>query len=143
MALPPLATVDDVELVPGYPAGSNPDTTEALIVLASARVRAYTGCRWANEAGTALEDVPDGVTQIVAGMVNRSLTNPRGVTQESTGPWGASYGSQAANNVYLSGADKEFLDAVGCRSGVSTLSTTRGPVETPTVLEPLDSAVWW
>lgn len=136
MALPPLAKPEDVEAMPGYPAGAADETVEMLIVLASAKVRAFTGCTWTNAAGTALEDVPDGVPELVAGMVVRSLRNPSGATQENAGPFGRSHGSQAVNAVYLSAEDRDFLATISCRLGVYTLSTTRGPLETPPVLDP-------
>lgn len=137
MSLPALATIDDVELVPGYPADSNEDTVDALLALASARVRKYTGCNHVDEDG-ALSGVPDGVPELVAGMVVRSLRNPRGVTQESAGPFGASYGREATNSIYLSAADKEFLDSLACRLSVWTLATTRGDLDTPAVRDPFE-----
>lgn len=132
MALPSLATTDDVELLLGG-TPDNEDQVEALLRLASARARAYTGCRWANEAGDALADVPDGVTEVVAGMVVRAVQNPRGVTQETIGPASVSYGSDAASRIYLTAGDKEILDANRCKSRLWVLSPTRCDLETPDV----------
>src|SRR5690606_20787571 len=107
----------------------------SLLRLASAKVRRYVGMNWVDD-DNALSGVPDGVPELVAGMVVRGIQNPRGVTQESAGPFGASYGSQAVNTVYLSASDREFLDSLKSDYGVWTLATTRGDVDTPSVLAP-------
>lgn len=132
MALPTLATVDDVQtFVPTVMLDAT--QTDALLRLASAQARAYTGCRWANEDGTALEDVPDGVPEVVASIVARAILNPRGVTQETAGPYTVSYGSDAAARIYLAGTDKAILDANRCRSRLCIMTLTRGELETPAV----------
>lgn len=138
MSLPPLADVSDVVALFGAGTAVDIDQTEMLLRLASARVRAYTGCTWTNEAGTALVDVPDGVTELVAAVVVRALQNPRGVTQETAGPHSVSYGSDAASRVYLTAGDRDLLDANRCTSRLWVLSPTRGNLETP----PVDPD-WW
>lgn len=133
MALPSLATIGDVEII-GAGGVSDPAQTEALLRLASARVRAYTGCTWVDESGS-LDGVPDGVAEVVASMVVRALQNPRGVTQETAGPFNVSYGTDAASRVYLTATDRALLDAVRCKSRLWVLSVTRGDLETPDVDE--------
>lgn len=132
MALPTLASLDDVQAQLGA-APSDPDKVEALLRLASARARAYTGCTWTNDAGTELANVPDGVPEVVAGMVVRSIQNPTGTTQETAGPFARSFGADAAQRIYLTAGDKEILDANRCKSRLWIMSPTRGDLETPPV----------
>jgi hypothetical protein len=124
----PLATVEaleerlDRELTEG-----EATQAEALIKYASALVRAYTGCAWADG------NAPDGVAEVVIEMVFRSISNPLGATQDTAGPFSVSFGAQAAQRLYLTAGDRIILDANRCRSQLNVIGTTRGPMETPTV----------
>ena len=128
MTLPALATVGDLE---GRLAESVPNETqaEALLSYASALVRAYTGKTFVDDAGTLIDPLPDGVAQVTVEMVFRAVTNPGGYTQETTGPFTVSFGSAAAQRLYLTAADKSILGARGT-GGLTVLSTTRGDLET-------------
>lgn len=106
--LPALATSDDV--LTRYPDLDGVDLAriDALLDDASALVRTYANREWVDDADE-LEGVPDGVAGIVAAMVGRALTNPGGVTQETTGPFNVSYGAAAADRLYLTRHEKLLL----------------------------------
>lgn len=106
--LPPLATPADVTV--RYPALADTptDQLEALLNDASALARSHANRTWVDGGGL-LSDVPDGVVGVVAAMVARSLINPTGVTQETTGPFNVSYGAAAADRLYLTRNEKLLL----------------------------------
>jgi hypothetical protein len=105
---------------------------EARISDASARVRAYGGTparEWTEDT------VPEDVRGVVAGMVERAARNPGGVTQEQAGPFGRSFGSDAAARIYLNRDEKEIIAQAVGRLRIGTISTGRGVdwLETPSV----------
>lgn len=134
MARPALATIDDLEALLGAPVT---DPLQALKRLerASAIVRAYAGRTWLDDEGNLL-DVPDDIPGVVAGMVERAQRNPDGVTQQSVGEYQLSYGADAAQRIYLDKQDKAIIDAAVGRTGLGTITTTRGDIETRTVAVP-------
>lgn len=133
MPLPPLAVEADVT-------GRAPDLdidedqVELLLGDASALVRAYAGRSWVDDEGQ-LDGVPDGVVGIVASMVIRALRNPSGVTQETTGPFNVSYGSSAADRLYLTRSDRLLL------RGGPQVAFTVGTDPEPSVLQS-ETAPW-
>lgn len=135
MTYPALATLADVEARLGRNV-DDPLQVEALLVDASALVRTYANETWVNDDGE-LDDVPDGVPGVVAGIVLRAVQNPTGATQETTGPFSVSYGAAAANRLYLTATDKMILTGHGT-GRVRVLKTSRGTVETPTRQRSLD-----
>lgn len=145
MTRPALATVDDLERLLGGDV-NNPEQAEVRLRQASAIVRAYARQTWLDDAGTALEGVPDDIPDIVTGMVERASRNPDGLTSETTGPFARSFGADAAQRLYLTAADKLVIRAAVGSTGIGTLSTTRGCLETPAVddcwLEPYEEVVW-
>lgn len=134
MARPALASVDDLERLLGESV-SNEDQAEARLEQASELVRAYGGQDWLNEDEDALEGVPGAIPGVVCAIVERATRNPGGVTQESTGPFSRSFGSEAAARVYLTDADKRIIRRAAQASPLLVISTTRGPMETPDVAE--------
>jgi hypothetical protein len=107
MPLPTLADLSDLEQRLGDEV-DDAAQAEALLRYASSLVRAYKRQTWVNADGE-LEGVPDGVAEVTVEMVYRALSNPQGVTQDTTGPFSVSYGSQAAQRVYLTAGDKQIL----------------------------------
>jgi len=137
-----LATVDDLDRLLGDDGPLASDSAaytqaEARLEQASAIVRAYAGTSWLDDEG-ALSGVPEDIPNVVAGMVERASRNPAGVTQEQAGPFARSFGSDAAQRIYLSKMDKLVIrDAVGgTRTGIGTLSVSRGQLETADVRGP-------
>lgn len=131
MTLPSLATVEQLEDRLNLDLSDLVAQAQMMLDYASNRIRRYTGCTWVDDEG-ALVGVPDGVDLIAVEMVFRAVTNPSGATQDTTGPFSVSFGPEAAQRIFLQRAEREDLDRVRCRSRLSTISTTRGPVETPT-----------
>lgn len=132
MALPPLATVDDLSTRLGQPIVDEPQA-EALLVYASTLVRAFAGRNWINPDGE-LDGVPDEIPPVVVEVVFRAVTNHLGVTQEATGPFSVSFGPDAAQRLYLNASDKAIIRHAIARPQVWTLATTRGDLETQRVV---------
>lgn len=133
MARPPLATTTDL----GERLGESvDDDIQAMARLrdASAIVRAYAGKTWLDDAGD-LDGVPDDIPGVVAAMVERATRNPTGTTQESAGPFTRSFGSEASSRLYLTKSEKLVVRAAAGRPQVGTLSTGRGDLETPAVVD--------
>lgn len=144
MARPALAELTDLEALMGATI-ANPEQANARLAQASEIVRAYAGATWLNEGETAVEGVPGQIPGVVAAMVERATRNPEGVTQETTGPFGRSFGSDAASRLFLTSAEKLVVRSAAGRRNIGTLSTTRGCIETPSVIAnggylPSDSA---
>jgi hypothetical protein len=132
MPRPALATSADVAARLGHDVDDE-DQVQAWLEDASALARAYAGRTWLNADETELENEPADVVGVVAGMVVRLISNPDGVTQESLGQFSQSFGSDASQRLFLTAADKLILKAASGRTGIGTLPTTRGHLETPRV----------
>lgn len=128
MTLPALAGLTELRNRLGVDI-DDPIQALALLDYASSLVRAYTRRSFVDDDGNL--DAPDGPRQVTVEAVARAVTNPAGVTQDTAGPFTVSYGSDAAQRVYLTRADKAILGPVG-RGGLQVLSTTRGHIETRT-----------
>lgn len=116
MALPPLATVPDLEaLVPGTVDVSR---AEAVLTRVSSLVRSEAGRTW---EGT---DPPDAVVAVTLEVAKRVYLNPHNMRQASTGPFGGTYDLVG---LYLLPDEKRIITrAVTSRRGLFTLATTRG-----------------
>lgn len=118
-----LATIDDLETRLGDRV-DNSSQAEWMLRHASGLVKAY--CRRDWDDG----DIPDGARTVTVEIVFRAVTNPEGATQDSAGSFSVSFGPEAAQRMYLTRADREILDSIGGgRSGIGTLSMSRGPLE--------------
>lgn len=77
------------------------------------------------------DEVPGSVVAVLVDVAYRFFqsltTNPEGFTQEQTGPFGRSFGSQPARG--LTDRDCQQLRLAMGIGSLSTVSTTRGPVE--------------
>lgn len=100
----------------------------ALLAAASTLVRAAAGRTWV-EDGELVDDVPDVVGVVVCQSAERKWRNPAGIVQEQTGPFGSSFGSDAARGVYLTDDEKDQVRSAAGRTGIGTITTTRGNVE--------------
>jgi hypothetical protein len=130
---PALATLDDLEARLGT---LNPDDTPravARLADASEIVRAYAGRTWLSSDEFDVEDIPGAIPGVVASMVERATLNPGGVVSEQAGPFGRSFGSDAAQRLFLTKAEKAVVRAAVGSTTVGTLSTTRGDLDTPAV----------
>lgn len=137
MARPALATVDDLEILLGDSV-PDADQAEARLGQASAIVRAFARQTWLNDDND-LENVPDDIPGVVTAMVERASRNPDGATQESAGPFSRSFGPDAASRLYLTANEKSVIRAGVGSTGIGTLSTSGGDLETAQVT---DDAGW-
>jgi len=130
MARPSLATLGDLEDLLGEPVTGSSRRALHLLAHASEIVRAYAGVSWLNDDGDELADVPAQVPAVVAAMVVRATENPLGITQETAGPFSRSFGSDAAQRIYMTRQEKAIVRAAAGVAAVGTIGTTRGPLET-------------
>lgn len=134
MARPALATVDDLERLLGESV-PDADQAEARLEQASELVRAYARTDWLNEDEDDVEGVPGAIPGVVAGIVERASRNPDGATQESAGPFSRSFGADAAARLYLTAGEKLIIGHATSAVGLGVITTTRGAMETPSVLD--------
>lgn len=130
MALPPLASVEDLALELGLDLDLDDENVvaraEAVLRKASTLVRSYKGQTWVDEAGDLEHDIPDPVGEVVTSVAARVLRNPKGVVQEMTGPFERSFGSAAAEGLFLTKSEKAMLDGgTTARPGLGTIHLTR------------------
>lgn len=137
MGRPPLATKEDLERELG---GTVPETAVPVLERASEIVRAYATVDWLNDDETALQGVPGQIPGVVVGMVERATRNPEGVVAETAGPYVRSFGPAAASKLYMTKWEMLVVrGVVGTASGIGTISTTRGDLETAPVAGPTRS----
>lgn len=134
MARPALATVEDLERLLGEDV-SNEEQAEARLEQASELVRAYARKDWLDDDETELVDVPGAIPGVVVAIVERASRNPSGATQESVGPFSRSFGSEAAARMYLTAGEKLIIGHATSAIGLGVITTTRGAMETPDVLD--------
>lgn len=139
MPRPALSTLDRLEKLLGGPDALT-DRTQAQARLedASEEVRAYAGVDWLNAEGTAVEDVPPQVSDVVARMVERATLNPEGATFAADGPFSRSFGADAAQRLYLTRGERLIIRRAVGRGLVGTLATSRGNLETAAVRDTYD-----
>ena len=126
MALPPLATVTDItDLAPDLTDDLDETQAKRLLGLASALVRGEAHTTWVGEDGK-LADVPDGLAELVASVVIRTLKSPDpGVTQQTVGSWSESYARDAASmGVFLLKGEKAFLRQLAPGAGRKAFTIT-------------------
>jgi hypothetical protein len=135
MTLPRLATVDDLGDLLGT---TIPDglvaRAEGVLDDASAMVRAGAGQTWVDPVTGLLTNPPGEIVALTKRIAARLWTNPTSVTQRTAGPFSESLGTLIDDD------DRAVLDGYRPTSGLGTISTTRGCLETPPVRECDD---WW
>jgi len=136
MARPSPATTDDLAVALGVDAVDNEDQAQFLLDRAWAIVRAYAGhpATWLDDDGNPTDQIDPDIPPVIVGMVDRATRNPTGTTQETAGPFSRSFGSDAAQRLYLTKMDKLVIRGGLGLSGLGTISTTRGDLETPSVI---------
>ena len=143
MASPALAEVSDLAARLGVATGDL-DTPRAQANLsdASTLVRQVTGLTYVVDvdADPLVLDtaaVTDVVEMVVLAAAKRAYENPTGVTQKSTGDVSMSFSARAESAVYLTDGELRMLRASVGRSGLSTISTTRGDTSVETGYVPI------
>ena len=125
MALPPLATLDELETWAG--SSVDPARAEAVLSAASTLIRSYTGRMWVDAAGdpeaTASVLHLQAVAEVTVRIAHRVYINPTGISQQAAGPFSHSVAAWAAAGMTLTDEDKGLLpNPVG---GVNGLSSVR------------------
>lgn len=108
MALPPLATADELADEVDDEAAKTSPRAARLLSRASALVRAYTGQTWVDDSG-ALTDVPDAAREVVLAAAARAWRNPEGYVQDTTGPFTVRWSERSAEGIYLTEDEKAML----------------------------------
>lgn len=141
--LPPLATLDDLE-VWSSSVIPNAARAEAILIAASTLVRSTTGRTWVDadeeweEGVTDLQQ--DQVRTVVVMVADRVYANPAGVTQEAVGPFSRTVAAWAAYGMELTDTELEMLP--GGSSGIPGLTSIR--VVAPAAARgSLYSTAWW
>lgn len=141
MSLPPLADLDSFGSWPGVSMDTHGIVAAvALLDHVSAMVRAHAGVNWVDEHGD-LEGVPQDIPGIVLQVAARVWSNPDARRQSTEGPFSASWD---AVGLSLSADERRRVSAAaatGPYRGLGVVSTTRGDVETPSVIDPLRDAL--
>lgn len=112
MALPPLATVDELIAWLGTGVGDG-QRAEAILAAASTLVRSYSGRAWVDADGEPDADLTETQTDaahtVVLQVAARVWRNPDGVTQEAAGPFSRSVAAWAAFGLMLTDDEKAML----------------------------------
>lgn len=132
--LPPFASTTELDVWLGSP--GDPDRSALLLQAASALIRNFVGVTWVDADGNL--DAPEEARIVALQVAARASSNVTGATSwsETTGPFTTSMAfSGVETGIFLTDAEKAILrrvapDAAGY-PGLSVLSTTRGPLETP------------
>jgi hypothetical protein len=108
----------------------NEARAEAILAAASTLVRSRTGRAWVDADGEQLEDVTDNdfelVKTVVVQVAARVWLNPRGLTQETTGPFSTTLAAWASLGLSLTEDEAAMLPVVrDGRPGLWTQATTR------------------
>lgn len=125
----PLASLTDFEVRLGRPLeGPEAARAEAALSDASEIIRAHAETNWSEG------EVPGAIQVITLAAARRVWDNPDGRTSTTEGLGAHNEGATWANpttDVYLTASEKATIDkVVGRRSGLGTISITRGPLET-------------
>lgn len=136
--LPSFANIDDLSALVDGRVGVERAT--ALLAAGSTRIRSFTGRVWVDSDGN-MEGVTefqvDVLRMVCAAYAARVFNNPRGDTQQITGPFTRTVSAWASSGPELSDAEKSDLRQVmGGVPGLTTIAVTRGELET----EPV---IWW
>ena len=134
MALPALATTVELGQWLGSAIPTGDLRAQLLLESASGLVRSAAGQTWVDDDGQ-LGDVHPDARTITLNAAARAWANPTGVTQKSTGPFTATW-SPGANTVTLTDHERRTLAVLreGGWGGLTTISTTRGDIETGSLM---------
>jgi hypothetical protein len=121
MALPPLASLEDLANEVDDPSAETSPRAQRLLARASTRVRSFTKRTFVDEDG-ALTALPDAVVEVVLAAAARAWHNPKGVVQDTTGPFTARWSERTAEGVYLTDEEKQMLGPHRAGGGLWTQS---------------------
>lgn len=105
MAMPPLATVEDLAAWTGLSIEAGDPRAGALLSAASALVRGYTGEKWDGENAVAPDDVKYVVVQVAA----RAWINPSNLESITIDDATRRWGSSGVAGLRLEASDRDAL----------------------------------
>ncbi len=134
-----LPTIVDIDALADWLGEHIVDAPRADAILrgGTTRVRAFTGRVWLtanNELDTATPTITaddlDIARTVVLQMVARLWVNPKGIIQDTTGPFSARWSERVAEGLYLTDDEKAMLSRYRTtqRPALWTQPTTRGDV---------------
>ncbi|GHJ59137.1 hypothetical protein NOK12_16550 [Nocardioides sp. OK12] len=127
MALPPLATVDDLAAWVGREIPSADPRAGAVLSHASTRVRTYAGLTWTDETGALVADVPDVVRDVTVRVAARAWSNREELDSvtldDGTKRWGTTRGLVLTDE---DRADLAQFRGTTAPAGFGVVRTTRG-----------------
>lgn len=135
MSLPALVDADDLAAWLGETEIVDAARADAILRGGTTRVRAFTGRAWLtadNELDTSTPTIDsddlDIARTVVLQMVARLWVNPKGVIQDTTGPFSARWSERVSEGLYLTDEEKEMLSRYRTtqRPALWTQPTTRG-----------------
>lgn len=138
MALPPLASVEDLGLWLQEPlSGSSAQWAASLLDAVSALVRSEAGSTWESVS------VPDEARIVTLTVAARVYRNPEAASQrtETRGPFSESFtfANPPGVGLYLTAADKALLQRLNPKSrGLWTMQTTRQDGESTDIYVPVE-----
>lgn len=143
MALPPLASLDDLEA--WFSSSVDPARAEAILSAASTLVRSTAGRAWVDAEGEPDDDLTetqiDAAHTVVLMVAARVYTNPNGVAQQTSGPFSKSVAAWAALGLELTDTEKGMLTV--SVSGIPGLSSIRVVAPAAARATHLSEAWWW
>lgn len=144
MALPSFATIPDLENWVDEDIADDDGRALFLLETASVLIRAYTKKTWVDESSALLVSLPDALKTVAVLVAGRAWQNPKGMVQETVGPFSGTYPTGGGTNagLFLSKTEKDMLDDPAVTGnntpGMWVLSTTRGDSVDGTYRMPVD-----
>ncbi|GAB1641765.1 hypothetical protein [Krasilnikovia sp. MM14-A1259] len=139
MSLPPLATVEAMQVRLGGPPLTGADLARATATLddVSALVRLEAGVTWVAADGVTIT-APAAVVAVVIAAALRGYRNPDGFSGETIGPYSYQY-AQGATSSYLTPAEARVIRLAATGStGRPSVYTVRTPSPYECVRPPTD-----
>jgi hypothetical protein len=128
--LPAFASTDDLDVrLPGGLNASDEDRAQAALDDASALIRSEAGIDWVDDDALRT-DFPAVLRVICITAARRELENPDGIISETIDGYSQRL-ANASTGVYLTPKEVRVVRRCAGRSGLWSLGTTRGVVETP------------
>lgn len=126
--LPAFATIEDLaERIPGGIKEDDEPRAQAALISASTKIRAEAGKLWVDTEGDLVDGIPDIIVEICLSSAKRAFDNPDETTSESIGTYSQTRSSPEA---YLNSWERRQIRRAAGSTGLWSLPTTRGPLET-------------
>lgn len=135
MALPPLATPEDLEYRLGREfTDAELPRVEAALDDASALVRLEAGRTWIDPVTGLVTGLPDAIKTVVLRVAERVIRNPQGFRSESAGDYSFQRYDDDSGGPYLTDRELAIIRKAIGRTGLWTQRTERD--------DPCDATLW-